>query len=173
MRRCRFAPRATLAFRSSPVPDHADPGPVEPLLLGDIVDHERARLAHEVGLLPGAALDGADHAPVAGPLLSVGEMGHGVQVRGDELRRAKRVAWDVVLSMLETTTSERGDNERTRRRAKRVAKEKSFVTLSPFMLTFSALRRFAPRAPLSSFAPPLLTSQSSFSLIHSCAYWIL
>merc|ERR1719223_88309 len=71
--------------RVESVSDHADLLSLQSELVAKVVDHERTGLADDGGLLSGAALDGADHAAVAGPLLRVRKMRDGVQVGSDEL----------------------------------------------------------------------------------------
>lgn len=43
--------------------------PLDAVLVDDVVDHERARLAHDRRFLPGAALDRTHHRTIPGPLL--------------------------------------------------------------------------------------------------------
>ena len=78
---------------------HADPVGLQVVLGADVVDHERGRLADHRRVPAGAALDGARHGAVAGPLLRVGEVGDGVEVGGDEL--AALVLVDAELGVLD------------------------------------------------------------------------
>lgn len=68
---------------------HSDQlAPLDVVFLHDIVNHERARLAHDRWLNPRTALDGPDHRAVPRPFLK--ETGF---ERGDIIAAALNVDW--------------------------------------------------------------------------------
>mmetsp|Transcript_34374 Transcript_34374/g.45467 ORF Transcript_34374/g.45467 Transcript_34374/m.45467 type:complete len:244 (-) Transcript_34374:465-1196(-) len=67
------------------VTNHADSISLDTKLVTDVVNHQGRRLSDHKWLFACAPFDSANHGSVPCPLLSIREMGHSIQVGGNEL----------------------------------------------------------------------------------------
>jgi hypothetical protein len=101
-------------IRVETVANHANLILAQAVLVGDVVQHERGGLTDDDRLLLRAAFNSTNHGTVTSPFLGVGQVRHGIRVRGDE--QAPRVFTNAqrgVLNLVVVDVTIETDDNRT------------------------------------------------------------